>query len=320
MATTMSTAALGGLSPSYMFGPRETPRFLTVTDAFYHHASKHANGLAAKDLTTSKTITYSVLAQRSAALAQRLQNMGVVPGSRVPLVVKRGIDMLVGIMSILTCGAQYVPLDGGVVPDSTLRFVIAQAGGDSCTVLTLGSTRHRVDEKTVANVVCIDEDDQPNTPSCTGPPANLATPDSGCYVIYTSGQFSSRQATNWLQIVSATILIPTPGTTGTPKGVDVTHRNVCNLLCLGPGDLGITAGTRVGQVLNVSFDMGKFPPTFCAECGDLTSTAAWEMLGCLCNGGTLMLRGSDWRGALKEVSPRNPIPAAGKRRVTLAAG
>lgn len=181
-----------------MFGPRETPRFPTVTDAFYHHASKHASGLAATDLTTSKTITYGVLAQRSAALAQRLQNLGVVPGSRVPLVVKRGIDMLVGIMSILTCGAQYVPLDGGVVPDSTLRFVIAQAGGESCTVLTLGSTRHRVDEKAVANVVCIDEDDQSHIPNCTLPPANLATPDAGCYVIYTSGQSFTCRTDHWL--------------------------------------------------------------------------------------------------------------------------
>lgn len=114
--------------------------------------------------------------------------LGVVPGARVPLVVKRGIDMLVGIVSILACGAQYVPLDGGVVPESTLRFVIEQAGGESCTVLTLGSTRNRVDERSVANVVCIDEDNQQHVARCTSPPADLASPDSGCYVIYTSGQ------------------------------------------------------------------------------------------------------------------------------------
>lgn len=47
------------------------------------------------------------------------------------------------------------------------------------------------------------------------------------------------------------------GTTGTPKGVDVTHRNVTNLVCLNPGNLDISPGTRVGQVLNIGFDMGK---------------------------------------------------------------
>lgn len=46
------------------------------------------------------------------------------------------------------------------------------------------------------------------------------------------------------------------GTTGTPKGVDVTHRNVTNLVCLSPGNLGISRGSRVGQILNISFDMG----------------------------------------------------------------
>lgn len=47
------------------------------------------------------------------------------------------------------------------------------------------------------------------------------------------------------------------GTTGKPKGVDVTHENVANLVCLSPGGLGIQPGMSVGQVLNISFDMGK---------------------------------------------------------------
>ncbi len=36
------------------------------------------------------------------------------------------------------------------------------------------------------------------------------------------------------------------------------HSNVTNLLCLGPGNLGIKPGMCVGQVLNISFDMGKY--------------------------------------------------------------
>lgn len=47
------------------------------------------------------------------------------------------------------------------------------------------------------------------------------------------------------------------GTTGKPKGVDVTHNNVANLVCQYPGNLGVSPGDRVGQVLNISFDMGK---------------------------------------------------------------
>ncbi|EED79822.1 predicted protein [Postia placenta Mad-698-R] len=82
-------------------------------------------------------------------------------------------------------------------------------------------------------------------------------------------------------------IIYTSGTTGRPKGVIVSHFNVCNLLCLSPGNLGIRPGTRVAQLLNVAFDM-----------------CAWEILGCLMNGNTLHLRGphrQDWIKILKTV-------------------
>ncbi|KAL9942564.1 hypothetical protein ACHAO3_005188 [Verticillium nonalfalfae] len=247
---------------SFTHGPRAAPRFSTVTQAFFHHARVQPDVVAARDLSAQpeRQITYRDLAQRSARLTHRLRQLGVGPGDRVPLVVKRGVDMLVGIMSILTCGAQYVPLDGGVVPDSTLRFVLEQTGGR--TVLVLRSTQHRLAGSGVSNVIAIDGDDAPEADDYekSTTPQDLATSDSGCYVIYTSG------------------------TTGTPKGVDVTHRNVTNLVCLSPGGLDIGSGTRVGQILNISFDM-----------------AAWEMLGCLCNGGTLILRGSNWVQALQQM-------------------
>lgn len=71
-------------------------------------------------------------------------------------------------------------------------------------------------------------------------------------------------------------VIFTSGTTGTPNGVVVTHANLVNLLSQHPGDLGIIPGTTVGQILNIAFDM-----------------AAWEILGALSNGGTLMIRGAE---------------------------
>ncbi|CBX90377.1 similar to amino acid adenylation domain-containing protein [Plenodomus lingam JN3] len=78
--------------------------------------------------------------------------------------------------------------------------------------------------------------------------------------------------------------IYTSGSTGMPKGVDVSHGNVTNALTLEPAKLGIRVGSKVAQVLSIAFDMG-----------------AWEILGCIMNGGTLYLRGSDWRATLREV-------------------
>ncbi|MHC5906211.1 amino acid adenylation domain-containing protein [Streptomyces sp. S6] len=68
----------------------------------------------------------------------------------------------------------------------------------------------------------------------------------------------------------------TSGTTGHPNGVKVTHRNVANILLTEPGSLGIGPGDRVAQLLNIAFDM-----------------AAWEILGCLAHGATLVIRDRD---------------------------
>lgn len=47
------------------------------------------------------------------------------------------------------------------------------------------------------------------------------------------------------------------GSTGVPKGVDVKHGTMVNALLLEPGRLGITIGSKVAQVLSISFAMGK---------------------------------------------------------------
>ncbi|KAI1034272.1 hypothetical protein LB503_012449, partial [Fusarium chuoi] len=220
------------------------PSFSTVTEAFFHYATTQPSATAARDLSAEPAveISYGELAERSIRLAQRLRSLGVMPGHRVPLVVKRGV-------------AQYVPLDGGVVADETLRFVLQQTGGR--IALSSKATAHRISNTDVTDVVIIEDED--NSEQSVEDFTPVSKPEDGCYVIYTSG------------------------TTGTPKGVDITHNNVTNLLCQAPGNLGIGPGICVGQVLNVSFDM-----------------AAWETLGCLSNGGTLVMRGSDWSKALKQ--------------------
>ena len=69
----------------------------------------------------------------------------------------------------------------------------------------------------------------------------------------------------------------TSGTTGKPNGVQVTHQNVANIILTSPGDLGMAPGTNVAHLLNIGFDM-----------------AAWEILGALTHGATLLIRGRDF--------------------------
>jgi amino acid adenylation domain-containing protein len=105
------------------------------------------------------------------------------------------------------------------------------------------------------------------------------------------------------------MILFTSGTTGTPNGVQVTHANLANILLTAPGDLGMRPGRRVGQILSIAFDM-----------------AAWETLGALANGATLVIRGKSIQETAETVdiliatpSILNSLDAARCRQIKVAA-
>ncbi|KAA1469841.1 nonribosomal peptide synthetase 12 [Dentipellis sp. KUC8613] len=256
-------AAIDHLSPDHQrlfvefgVGTRQSPEFECVHHAFEARARTQPDAIAAEHL--GDTITYSQLDRCGNRLATRLREMGVKPGVRVCLLVQRSIPMVVAIVAILKAGGAYVPLDGSIVTKSTLDHVVHDSG--SLLVLALREYQHRVPDIPVLTLD--DYADGHGMGDCIKP-EDLSSPSDSAYIIYTSG------------------------TTGKPKGVDVMHRNVTNLVCLAPGNIGMGPGRRVSQLMNIAFDM-----------------AAWEILGSLCNGSTLCIRGKsskEWRAVMKTV-------------------
>ena len=88
------------------------------------------------------------------------------------------------------------------------------------------------------------------------------------------------------------MILFTSGTTGAPNAVQVSHDNLCNLLLTAPGNLGIRPGMQVSHMMNIAFDM-----------------AAWEILGALCNGATLVIRGADLQACAEQVEVIIATPA-----------
>lgn len=221
-----------------------------------HRAFETAADAQPQDIAVDhngNSLTYDELDQAANRLANHLIRRGLDPGQTVCLVAQRSFSMVIAIFAILKCGCQYIPLDGGVVPDQLLSHISKKTEGKF--ILCLSRYFEKVQRCTKnQQVVVLDAESSWDQSESPERPLVEVAASSGAYVIYTSGT---------LRNTLAKYPLTEAGTTGLPKGVDVSHENVTNLLCNFPGSLGIQRGTNVAQLLSVSFDMGKFNTLLC---------------------------------------------------------
>ncbi|MEU9412420.1 AMP-binding protein [Streptomyces sp. NPDC048281] len=218
-----------------------------VHRAIERHAIVTPHAVAAEH--HGATLTYGELDRYAGALAARLVREGVRPGDRVGLFARRSIPMLVGLFAVLKAGAAYVLQDIGRTPPAQLADVIRTAR--TRVILTQKEHVPRVPLPLPGGHRLIALDDP--APYDPGPvPLLPPHPDDGCCVLFV------------------------PGTAGRRHGVQLTHRNITNLLLTEPGGLGIRPGDRVAQLLGIA-----------------SGPAVWEILGCLTRGATLAVRGTD---------------------------
>lgn len=231
-------------------GPQVAPEAPLIHRAIEAQAVERPEAVAAQH--QGQSITYGELNRQANRLATTLLEHGVFPGDHVALFVERSIPMLVGMLAVLKVGAAYIPQHVSITPAAQLRHIMTVARVR--VVLTLSELAQAIPLDSEQQCIHLDEviradtvaEDELNIGGAT------SSADSLCFVLFTSG------------------------TTGLPNGVRVTQRNVCNILLTSPGDLGMRPGLKVGQILNIAFDM-----------------AAWEVLGCLAHGATLLIRGKD---------------------------
>ncbi|KAJ8110327.1 hypothetical protein OPT61_g6806 [Boeremia exigua] len=228
----------------------------TVHGAFESIVDAHPTVVAA--IYGDHKITYHQLDLAANRLAHHLISSGLRPKQRVCLVVQRSLEMLVGLLAILKAGCQYVPIDGGVASDQALQHIFEDT--EARFILCLPKYWDKVRQFASRTAVVLELGMETGAFYSPLRPNIKVSTNDGIYAMYTSGS------------------------TGVPKGVDVKHSTMTNALLLEPGRLRIAVGSKVAQVLSISFAMG-----------------AWEMLGSLINGGTLYLRGSDWNATLAQV-------------------
>ncbi|KAG5648425.1 hypothetical protein DXG03_004999 [Asterophora parasitica] len=189
-STDLNGDLLRGLSPgeqslfsNYGIGERLQSPFASVHEAFEFHAVRHPNSIAVEDF--EQRITYAELDRQANCLASLLRARGVLPGSRVCLLVERSIFMVVGIIAILKAGAAYVPLDGNIVSDSTLRHALKDSGA-----LIVVVQRKFTERVNATPTICLEDSichHDPSSSHCLKPEA-LSKASGSAYIIYTSGR------------------------------------------------------------------------------------------------------------------------------------
>jgi amino acid adenylation domain-containing protein len=175
----------------------------------------------------NQQLSYRELNRRANQLAHYLRNLGVGPEVLVGICVQRSIEMVVGLLGILKAGGAYLPLDP-VYPKARLRDVLKNAGVK--VLLSQKKIRGRL-PRDAAQMVWLDTEWKAISRESSENLKIHVSPKDLAYVIYTSGS------------------------TGMPKGVQIEHRSVANLLTSMQREPGLSRDDVLLAVTMLSFDI-----------------------------------------------------------------
>ncbi len=205
--------------------PADTP----VHRLFEEQARQAPDALAVT--WRGQRLTYRQLDSRADGLSRALRQAGVRPGDLVGLRTGRTPDLVTGALAILKAGAAYLPIDPDY-PPGRVEFLLADSGAQ---VLVTDSPVDFAFTGTVLDPTAAANPDVPAEPPAQGAvhTGDLPAGSAVAYLCYTSG------------------------TTGRPKGVRITHRNVVRLV-RGVQYCGLGPHTRIMPTGSISFDASTF--------------------------------------------------------------
>jgi amino acid adenylation domain-containing protein len=171
----------------------------TIPERFAEQVARTPDAVAVS--AGADGLTYRELDERANQLAHRLIGLGVRQDDRVAVLLARSIDLVVALLATSKAGAGYVPVHEGY-PADRRQWVVDHS---EAVVLLTDTTKQAEGLPSGVPTVVVDDDAELAGHPVTDP-AVPVHPDLLAYVIHTSGS------------------------TGHPKGVAVTHRDVVRLI------------------------------------------------------------------------------------------
>jgi amino acid adenylation domain-containing protein len=203
-----------------------------VQDLIAEQARATPEAIALED--GGRALSYRALDQQANRLALRLIAEGVQPEEVVGVLAGRSAAMVISLLAIHKAGAAYLPLDPSLPADRRAYMIENARARRVITLRSLWS------EHGVAGATPILFDQLPLDGALDGaPPDRTVSPDQLAYVIYTSGS------------------------TGQPKGIEMPHRLLVNLLAHHRAHL---PAARTAQYASFFFDV-----SFQDICGTLAT-------------------------------------------------
>ncbi|MFL6293189.1 MAG: amino acid adenylation domain-containing protein [Thermoanaerobaculia bacterium] len=203
-------------------------RLGTLSEMFEEQAALRPAACASS--CAEERVSYGELAERVDRMARVLAARGVGRDAIVPVLADRGIPFLTAILSILRCGAAYLPLDPAH-PERRIGQILESSGA----AFALASQDHAARMRAAVEILAapprfeVLEEVLAGEPDAGAPP--YGEPGNLAYVIFTSGS------------------------TGTPKGVMVEVKGLVNNVRSKVEDLPLDDRDVVAQTASQCFDI-----------------------------------------------------------------
>ena len=230
-----ANSCIGDIRLSSSWDLRQVQRWhgdlnLTPVHACIHElvaTSAKANPAKQALYTSTESMTYKDLDAAAHKLARKLRHLGVGPGRFVPLCVDKSVWAIVGMLGILKAGGAFVAMDPAH-PHSRRLEVLRQVDADVSVVSPSTATR------------------------CQGLTASVVEVSDELL----RGSFFNRPKDVESDVSSSDVayVLFTSGTTGTPKGIVLSHQALCTSLAGQIRCLGMSAETRMLQFSSYTFD------------------------------------------------------------------